>query len=54
MSEKVADPWERVRRMLADLFGTRIVDVEEADVRQFLDGMTKHGLVVITDRAVVR
>lgn len=37
---------EKVRRFLADLYGVRIVDVEDDDIDQFRQYLTKHGMAV--------
>lgn len=49
-----SSPIERVRRLLADHHGCRIIDVEDDDVRTFMRDLTKHGLVLVPSEAVIR
>lgn len=53
MTEPVT-PVERVRRLLADHHGLRIVDVEDEDIRTFMADLRKHGLILVPEGSVIR
>ncbi len=45
---------EQLRRLLADVFGTRIVDVEDNDLADFLRYAKKHGFMLVHETGIVR
>jgi hypothetical protein len=38
---------EEVRRLLADVFKVRIVDIEDSDLENFAHELNRHGLMLI-------